>query len=39
LDRFGREYQIEETDEVKINGDVEYISWADQYQILTLHQL
>jgi hypothetical protein len=26
LDRFGNEYQIEETDEIKINGDVEYIS-------------
>ena len=25
VDRFGREYQIEETDEVKINGDIEYI--------------
>jgi hypothetical protein len=34
LDRFGNEYQIEESDEVKINGDVEYISWVDHYQIL-----
>jgi len=34
FDRFGNEYDLEESDEVKIKGDVEkFIVWEDKYQI------
>jgi hypothetical protein len=34
LDRFENPYTIDDTDEVKINGDVEKFIWVEHYQIL-----